>query len=133
MSRSGYCEDTDNNWELIKYRGMVASSIRGKRGQAFLKDLLKALDEMPVKQLIADELETPDGVCALGALGKKRGMDMAHLDPYDSEMVASKFNIADCLAREVAFENDECYALSLEQRWKSMRDWVVSLIKTVKP
>jgi hypothetical protein len=47
MSRSGYSDD-HSEWDLIRWRGAVASAIRGKRGQAFLRELLVALDAMPV-------------------------------------------------------------------------------------
>lgn len=107
MSRSGYNDDFEQ-WELIKYRGMVASATRGKRGQALLKDILIAMNGMPCKRLIADDLEQSDGaVCAIGAAGRLRGVDMSNLDPEDSESVAGKFNVADCLAREIVWENDE--------------------------
>jgi hypothetical protein len=53
MSRSQYIDDCDDNWQLIRWRGMVASAIRGKRGQQFLKDLLAALDAMPVNAVLA--------------------------------------------------------------------------------
>ncbi len=63
MSRSGYSDDLDS-WALIRWRGQVASAIRGRRGQAVLRDLLAALDAMPEKALVASELETPQGeVC----------------------------------------------------------------------
>lgn len=55
MSRSGYTEDCDG-WDLIRWRGAVASAIRGKRGQAFLREALAALDAMPEKQLISHDL-----------------------------------------------------------------------------
>lgn len=42
MSRSGYSEELDQ-WDLIRWRGQVASAIRGKRGQAFLRAMLAAL------------------------------------------------------------------------------------------
>lgn len=60
MSRSGYNDDIDN-WALIKWRGQVASAIRGKRGQKMLRDLLAALDAMPEKSLIVHELESESG------------------------------------------------------------------------
>jgi hypothetical protein len=128
MSRSGYCDDLDN-WQLIKWRGMVASAIRGKRGQQFLRDLLAALDAMPEKALIAEELEENGEVCALGSLGRARGIDMEKLDPTEPEEVASSFNIATCLAQEVVYENDEGTWQRDEtpqQRWERMRKWVVS-------
>ena len=39
MSRSGYCDELEQS-ELAMWRGQVASAIRGKRGQAFLVELL---------------------------------------------------------------------------------------------
>lgn len=141
MSRSGYIDDCDDNWQMIKWRGMVASSIRGKRGQRLLTDLLAALDAMPVKALIAHELETKDGeVCALGALGKARGIDMEKLDPEEPESVAAAFDIATPLAQEIVYMNDDHLDsrwneatkryedITPEERWKSMRAWVAAKI-----
>jgi hypothetical protein len=130
MSRAGYIEDLDN-WDLIRWRGQVASATKGKRGQKLLRDLLAALDAMPEKALIADELETKEGeVCALGALGKLRGIDMSELDPEEPEEVAAAFDVAAPLAREIVYMNDDHYDyLTPEQRWGKMRAWVASQIK----
>ncbi len=107
MSRSGYSDDCEN-WSLICWRGAVTSAIRGKRGQAFLRELLAALDALPEKRLIADELEIKDGaVCAIGAVGKARGIDMSVLDPENMEKVATTFDIADAFAKEIVWVNDE--------------------------
>ena len=57
MSRSGYIDDLDDPLELGRWRGRVASAVRGKRGQRLLRDLLDALDAMPEKRLVADVLE----------------------------------------------------------------------------
>lgn len=140
MSRSGYYDDIDDNWQMIRWRGMVASAIRGKRGQKLLSDLLAALDAMPAKALIAHELETKDGdVCALGALGKARGIDMSKMDPED---VAAAFDVATPLAQEIVYMNDEyndskwdeatkrSVDISPEERWIRMRAWVASQLKT---
>lgn len=43
MSRSGYNDYSIDNWDLIRWRGQVASAIKGKRGQAFLRELIEAL------------------------------------------------------------------------------------------
>ncbi|OYU91944.1 MAG: hypothetical protein CFE29_03605 [Bradyrhizobiaceae bacterium PARB1] len=108
MSRSGYVDDYDDDGSLAMYRGQVASATRGKRGQALLKDILIGMNGMTVKQLIAEELVVEDGaVCAIGAAGKLRGVDMSGLDPEDAETVAGRFNIAGCLAREIVWMNDE--------------------------
>lgn len=134
MSRSGYSDDWDwdqeSRWANIRWRGQVASAIRGKRGQEMFKEMLQAFDDMPVKELIKNELDCDDGVCALGALGRKRGIDMSGLDPDDSSSVAAAFNIADQLAREVVYMNDEnaWYKETPQERFVRMRRWVVSNI-----
>jgi hypothetical protein len=155
----------------------VKNSIRGKRGQRFLKEMLAVLDAMPVKRLIAHELATDgheslDGyydwdknpepgdigvvycemgaivggdelinpstgkpirvgeVCAIGSVGKARGVDMSPLNPEDTEGVAAFFDIADPLAREIFYLNDEYNCQETpEQRWVRMRAWVASAIK----
>jgi hypothetical protein len=129
MSRAGYSDDLDQ-WDLIRWRGQVASAIRGKRGQAFLRDLVAALDALPSKRLIAHELKAEDGeVCALGALGLVRNIDMERLDPDEPDDVAAAFGIAQQLAREVVYMNDEYGPETPEQKFTRMRDWVASLIK----
>ena len=138
MSRSGYTDDQDN-WQMIKWRGQVASAIRGKRGQRLLIDLLAALDAMPDKVLIAGDLETTEGdVCALGALGKARGINMADIDPEDPPQLAAAFDIAEQLAQEIVYVNDEHFdfhydsgkrvEVTPEERWVGMRKWIVGKI-----
>lgn len=69
-------------------------------------------------------------VCALGALGRVRGLDMTDLDPNEPEGVAAAFDIASPLAREIVYWNDEGgdYQETPEQRWQRMRDWVARQI-----
>ncbi len=133
MSRSGYTEewDCDDDSSLAMYRGMVASATRGKRGQALLKDILIAMNGMTRKRLIDKELEQYDGaVCAIGAAGKLRGVDMSGLDPEDIETVAAKFNVADCLAREIVWQNDDAYWKETpEERFYRVRKWLRKQIK----
>lgn len=127
MSRSGYSDDCEQ-WEFICWRGAVASAIRGKRGQAFLKEMLAALDAMPEKCLIAHELEAKGGVCAIGAVGAERGVDMSKLDPEDREGVSDAFGISPALAAEIVYENDDGVYWSEketpEARFARMRAWV---------
>lgn len=138
MSRSGYSDDYDN-WANIKWRGQVASAIRGKRGQQFLRDLIDALDNLPVKVLITEDLYRGQYYCAIGAVGLKRKVNMAGLDPHDTESVAGRFDIADQLVREVVYENDECgwdYGRNgretPRQRWERMRAWAVARLNKEK-
>ncbi|WP_186113894.1 hypothetical protein [Burkholderia gladioli] len=126
MSRSGYSDDCDG-WSLIRWRGAVNSAIKGARGQAFLRELAVALDAMPEKRLIKDELKSADGeFCTIGVLGHVRGIDMSQLDPDDRESVSAAFNIAPALAAEIVFENDEAFwhDETPEHRWQRMRQWV---------
>ncbi len=111
MSRSGYSED-GTEWELICWRGAVKAAIRGKRGQVFLHEFRDALDALPDKKLCHHDLQRPDGACcAIGAVGKARGIDMTEMDPdYASESgeLSKMFNIANAMVREIEYENDEC-------------------------
>jgi hypothetical protein len=131
MSRSGYTIDYADNWQTVMWRGRVASAIRGKRGQAMLRELLDALDAMPDKRLITEELVTDGSYCTLGVLGQKRGLDMTSIDPDEYDQVSTAFNIAEALAREIVFMNDEAgyHDETPEGRWIRMRKWVVAQIE----
>jgi hypothetical protein len=135
MSRSGYSDDC-TEWALICWRGAVNSAIKGKRGQAFLRELIAALDALPEKKLIAHELEENGEFCALGAVGRCRGLDVKNIDPDDPEQVAKSFGIANAMAREIAFMNDEGQypKETPESRWSRMRAWAEGeLVKQDKP
>lgn len=127
MSRSGYSDDLDN-WAMIKWRGRVASATRGRRGQQLLKDLLAALDAMSVKELVAEEFQYDGQFCALGVVAQARGLDPKDFDPDDEGYgIAPKLDIAQCLAQEIMFENDQDWWGRLEtpaQRWHRVRFWV---------
>ena len=134
MSRSGYSDeygDDDNSGYL--YRGAVESAIKGRRGQAFLKEMLAIMDAMPERKLIAHDLEKNGAVCAIGSVGKARGVDMSKLDPEDADGVAAVFGIAPALAREIVFENDDDFGFALgetpEHRFERMRKWLLAKIK----
>lgn len=118
MSRSGYSDDCEN---VELYRQAVDRATFGKRGQAFMRKLRDALDAMPVKRLITDEIANARGeVCALGAV------DPAFTG-YDAEDLADHFGIAHALAAEIVYENDEAMKWRTEtpeERWTRMRAWV---------
>lgn len=137
MSRSGYSDDCDN-WALIRWRGAVKAAINGKRGQRALREMLVALDALPEKVLVANELVSPTGhFCALGALGVHRGVSMGEIDPEDHHTLADALDISTALAREIAYENDEgCGRFGAERgsaassaRWQRMRTWVAGKIQ----
>lgn len=107
MSRSGYDEGCEDNWSLIRYRGAVNSAVRGKKGQAFLRELLAVLDAMPEKRLIANDMQIDGEFCALGVVGHARGIDVENVDTWDVETLSNIFGIAESMAREIMYHNDE--------------------------
>lgn len=139
MSRHGYTDDIDDVLESGRWRGRVASAIRGKRGQALLKELAAALDAMPEKRLIRGTLQAKDGdCCAIGAVCKAKGKDYtAHQDddPYDlqelNQSIANELDVSLCLVQEIEYTNDEgSYKETDEQRWTRVRAWVARKLDT---
>jgi len=54
---------------------------------------------------------------------------------YDAPAVAKKFGIAECMVREITFENDEGAGYWVmddtpEKRWQRMRDWASRNLKS---
>ena len=133
MSRSGYSDDLDTA-TLNLYRGNVANATRGKRGQAFLRELAEVMDAMPTQELIYGELINDKGdVCAIGTVCKARGLDVADVDAEDPEEVGQLVGIATCLAAEIEWMNDEGDwgdGESPAKRWTRMRKWVGEQIIT---
>lgn len=144
MSRSGYTDEGGDDWAMIRWRGAVASGIRGHRGQRLLRELLQALDEMPEKRLIANSFAADGGYCTLGVIGAKRGAKMPNAGDYEeyeghelSRHAAAELDIAPAMAAEIMFLNDEgfwgCYneEETPEGRWLRMRNWVAEQIQEV--
>ena len=153
MSRANYSDDFCGGTANV-YRGAVASAIRGKRGQAFLLELATAMDAMPDKRLISHAGSVDGCMCTLAVVASVRGLDMDRLnhlmDETDTDSIASMLGIADAMAREIMFENDEGVGDSYwlgggyynhphpptktveEKRWSAMRAWVSAHL-TQKP
>lgn len=147
MSRSGYTDDCEY---LGLWRGTVERSIRGKRGQAILKELKEALLAMPEKKLCSEffaNAETGE-VCALGAVALKRRLDsgmerslaMVEIEKKypeydDAEMVCKEFNISSALAKEITYINDEYYNrhATPEQRYANVLKWTLENISQEEP
>lgn len=135
MSRHGYCDDLDP-LDLGRWRAQVKSAIRGKRGQAFLRELAAEMNAMPVKELIASELVNDKGeCCTIGVVCKSRGIDVSKIDYEDARQVGEAVGIARPLAAEIEYENDENgwrYGRGQEtpaERWQRMRKWVEKNIR----
>ena len=124
MSRSNYSEDCEY---LDLWRANVQRTIKGKRGQRFLRELSQTLDAMPEKVLIRSELVSAEGqVCTIGAVCKAKGIDVSEVDTYDPEAVGNLVGISPMLAAEIEFQNDEgvYYDETPAKRWLRMRAWV---------
>lgn len=149
MNRSNYSDDCDDLLALGRWRGRVASALRGARGQALLRRLAAALDAMPVKKLACitsgDGLSQDGCDCALGVLARLEGVP---LDDSEPETLGRLFNVWYGLAAEVMWINDEQYSHdyyygpkryegeqlrwaspSDEGRWVHVRDWVARHLK----
>ena len=133
-----YCYSDCTEIEYTLWRNAINAAIRGKRGQAFLREMLRAFDNLPKKELIVgDMINEYGGVCALGAVFQKRGIDTQYIDIEMPEEVAKSLGIAKALVAEITFLNDDCAtyqwdADSPEQRFIRMRKWVKSQIKQSK-
>lgn len=141
MSRSGYNDDCDYDHANL-YRANVDRAIAGKRGQAFLRELIAALDAMAEKKLIAESFAAGEGVCALGSVARVRGVteklpDPEQCDEYEvGERAARVLGIAECMAREIMYENDGEWRLETEtdeQRWERIHRWAESKLRRVEP
>jgi hypothetical protein len=131
MSRSGYSDDIEDPLAWGRWRAQVRSAMRGKRGQAFLKEMLAAMDAMPEKVLHEDVLFTSGGeVCAMGAVVAARGLDVSGLDAHEPGDVGAALGIARQMAAEIAYMNDEANYRpeTPEQRFWRMRAWIVEEI-----
>jgi hypothetical protein len=127
--------DSDDALEFGRWRGAVASAIRGKVGQAFLRELLTALDAIEAQRLIGNSLENDHGeVCALGAVGRARGLDLQAVDYEDPEAVAQFFGINEKLAQEIMWINDEWTRRNnvhaMMERYQIVRRWTIDNIRS---
>lgn len=89
------------------------------------------------QELVVSDGIAPDtnGCCAMGAVALRREVDVANVDPEDREKVARFFGIADAMAAEIAFENDEAgrQRETPEERWTRMRAWVEAQLASRAP
>jgi hypothetical protein len=131
MGRSGYSDDLDGG-ALNLYRGTVDRALRGRRGQAFLREMADALDAMPVKELVEGDIVRDDGhVCALGAVAVARQIDVSQLNECEPDDVGKTFGIARSMAAEIAFVNDDDFVFRREtpgERWTRVRAWVAGML-----
>lgn len=141
MSRSGYTDDC-SGFDLIMYRGQVERTIAGRNGQSFLIEMIEAMDALDKKELVPNSFVNHEGVCALGSVALKRGLDTSRIDLDDdvASEAARLFKIDHKLAAEIMYLNDESggryigntwVAEDPAHRWSRVRAWAVSYLKPV--
>lgn len=81
MSRfyEGEIEDEEQQRRANLYRGQVASQMRSKAGQAFLREVLEAIEALPDRRLAEGDLVVDGCMCSLAALALKRRTDAGEL------------------------------------------------------
>ena len=124
MNRSDYSDDTGSPL----WRQAVHIATYSKRGQVFLKELLIALDALPRKELITSVLQDESGaVCAVGSVGRLRGLSIEENTECDRYEISQLFDIAPALAAEIMFVNDDWYGhVDPATRYIKMRSWVIA-------
>ena len=129
MGRANYSDDGEY---LELWRGAVDRAIYGKRGQEFLRDMLVALDSLPEKVLIAEDIVNEHGdLCALGAVARHRRINAVELDPEDHETLSVTFKISRAMVQEIEYVNDEYWPEATpQQRFAIVREWVTKKIRS---
>jgi hypothetical protein len=123
MSRINYSDEEDYPGQFNLWQANCMRSIKGKAGQAALRELEQALLALPEKRLIADELEDADGeVCAIGALAKYRNVTPKS-DPEEMEMVGVELGMPEMVAWKIVCLND----MELDRRWDREADKMVDI------
>jgi len=145
--RLTFNEDEDFNNQSLLWEANQERCIRGRKGQAALRELEAALLALPEKRLITDELENARGdVCAIGALVRFKGKEnpmigdsfggaednlTINADEIERATIdlAQELGVPRLVALAVVRENDEDHyyypaTITPEQRYERMLKWV---------
>lgn len=135
MSRTWEGE-SDDPLDWGRYEAAKRSTLRGRRGQAFLRELIAALDALPRPELSEGALgdRRTGCVCALGAVALAQGDSFDDLAAdngnWGPEDAADWYNISPTLANEIISANDDWRdgnSVDVRQsRWRYVRGWAVS-------
>ncbi len=131
--RINYSDEEDYPGQFELWQANCKRSLRGKLGQQELTELRAALINLPEKRLLLGVLEDGEGgVCAVGAYGKRKGLD---LSKFDSDSSTDEVGIAGGMPALVAWKvvemNDvEFDHVTPEQRYEKMLAWVESQLIT---
>ena len=130
-------------WEQALFR-----AVNGRRGQQVLRDLERALLELPEKQLIDGCLSDGKGVCAVGAYVVQKRVEAGEdrdevlrllnlMAPFSDDWGPDGWEAEEAtieegraagmqltLAVSIASLNDEYYPVTPEQRYERVLAWV---------
>lgn len=107
MSRIGWSEDESFPGQFEIWQANCRRSLRGRKGQAALRELETALVALESKRLIAHALENEDGdVCAIGALVKAKGIAPKADPEWQMEDVGVECGLPRLVAWKVVELND---------------------------
>ena len=105
--RITYNEDEGYPGQFALWEANCRRSIRGRRGQAELKQLEAALRALPQQRLTKDTLVEGDDVCAIGAYARYKGFTLADYDPEDeTDQVGVAAGMPRLVAWSVVAQND---------------------------
>jgi len=130
MSRIGYSDDESFAGEFSLWQANCSRSLRGKRGQAALRELEAALVALPDKRLIHGAIEEDGQVCAVGAVVKARGLlNEASEDEYTDAVAENLLGWPRLVAWKIVELNDEeCAQVSEVERYDRVLAAVRKLI-----
>jgi len=133
VSRISYCDEEDFPGQFDLWQGNCERSLRGKKGQEELGELRAALLDLPDKRLLHKALEDEEGgVCAIGAYGKRKGVDLSKFDlDTDTDEVGIVGGMPRLVAWKVVEMNDFQFDrhFTPEQRYEKMLAWIDSKLQ----
>ena len=107
MSRINYTDEEDHPGQFALWQANCLRSIKGKNGQAALRELEQALLALPDKRLIAGDLQDEQGnVCAIGALARHKNHTPKADPEYEMEAVGVELGMPELVAWTVVCLND---------------------------
>lgn len=138
VQEGDYDWDEWANLHAGRWERNLRATLKGKKGQAALRELEAALLAMPDKRLVRGTFYEVDEYgneecCVLGALASYRGEEVAawlnDADDASAEDTAhwasKKLGMTFTMAYQLVWMNDEDYMLKTpEERWERMLRWV---------
>lgn len=114
--RINWSDEEDQPGQFALWEANCQRSIRGRKGQAELRELEAALLALPEKRLIRDALvDDQGGVCAIGCYAQHKGLDLSTFDPEDE---SDEVGVAAGMPRLVAWSIVALNDVTLDTVWE---------------